>query len=260
VPDSVLSKCMSARLKSVVLLLFHGPRTALTHELKFGVGGGPARRRIGEAAAHAPRREAGTHVRVVPVPARMSSVQEHESDDSTLDLAGPATAHAAQAQASRSPSSVSGMSELAREAERLVEALDTSDAQALAEAVQRSDSPVAAKLRSYQGKPLPAVQHDPAPSARSGSSGISELARESEELLNAIHASAAAPLVSLVCAVRPATAVLRWECGVSRVAVLPRIARCACGAETQGAFLRCAGGRSAAGGGASRSVSAQETA
>ena len=100
-------------------------------------------------------------MRVVPVPARMSSVQEHESDDSTLDLAGPATAHAAQAQASRSPSSVSGMSELAREAERLVEALDTSDAQALAEAVQRSDSPVAAKLRSYQGKPLPAVRAAP---------------------------------------------------------------------------------------------------
>ena len=141
----------------------------------------------------------------------MSNVQEDESDDnSALDLAGPAAAHAAQALsqaslaglASRSPSEVSGVSELAREAERLVEALDASDAQALAEAVQRSDSPVAAKLRSYQGKPLPAVQHE-LRSERSGSSGISELARESEELLNAIHAFAAAPLVSLVCAVHP---------------------------------------------------------
>jgi hypothetical protein len=62
------------------------------------------------------------------------------------------------------------------------------------EAVLRSESPIAAKLRSYQGKPLP--QHERAPTARSGCSGVSELARESETLLGAIDSAAAAPLVS----------------------------------------------------------------
>jgi hypothetical protein len=123
-----------------------------------------------------------------------------ESDDSTLDLRwtppGDAAEETATGQTSRSPSAVSGISELAHETEKLVESLDFSDAKALTEVVQRSDSPLAAKLRSYQGKPLPVQQHEQMPSSRSGSSGISELARESEMLLDAIHASAAAPLVS----------------------------------------------------------------
>ena len=135
----------------------------------------------------------------------MSNAQEQESDDSTLDLRWTPPADAAGEAAGRSPSAVSGVSELAREAEKLVESLDFSDAKALTEAVQRSDSPVAAKLRSYQGKPLPMQQHEQIPSARSGSSGISELARESEKLLDAIHASAAAPLVS-----HPQSMPLEW--------------------------------------------------
>lgn len=61
------------------------------------------------------------------------------------------------------------------------------------EALLRSESPVAAKLRSYQGKPLP--QHERPPSAHSGISGVSELARESEALLGAMESSTAAPLV-----------------------------------------------------------------
>jgi len=137
------------------------------------------------------------------MPASMSNrtLCLQESDDSTLDLrwtppGGDAAEETAAGQTPRSSSAVSGVSELAREAEKLVESLDFSDAKALTEVVQRSDSPVAAKLRSYQGKPLPMQQHEQIPSARSGSSGISELARESEKLLDAIHASAAAPLVS----------------------------------------------------------------
>ena len=133
------------------------------------------------------------------VSASMSNV-EQESDDSTLDLRwtppGRDAEKTAAGQTSRSPSAVSDVCELEREEEKLVEPLDISDAKALTEAIQRSDSPVAAKLRSYQGKPLPVQQHEQMPSARSGSSGISELARESEKLLDAIHASAAAPLVS----------------------------------------------------------------
>ena len=43
----------------------------------------------------------------------------------------------------------------------------------------RSSSPVAVKLRSYQGKPLP-QQQEQMNSARSRISGVSELERESE--------------------------------------------------------------------------------
>jgi len=53
-----------------------------------------------------------------------------------------------------------------------------------------SESPVAAKLRSYQGKPLPAQQQPD-----TSRSGISELARESEKLIMSLEASATAPLV-----------------------------------------------------------------
>ena len=61
-----------------------------------------------------------------------------------------------------------------------------------------NQSQVATKLRSFQGKPLPTQhQQEELPSARSGVSGISELARESEKLLEAMESFQASPLVRL---------------------------------------------------------------
>ena len=64
--------------------------------------------------------------------------------------------------------------------------------------VLRSSSPVAVKLRSYQGKPLP-QQQEQMNSARSRISGVSELERESENLLDKMDVSSVAPLVSSLC-------------------------------------------------------------
>ena len=95
----------------------------------------------------------------------------HEDQAAALEAAPTADAGPDAEETGQTALSPSGVSELVREAEKLVESLDFSDAKALTEAVQRSGSPVAAKLRSLSLSaegPAAGVQEEEAAAGEAG--------------------------------------------------------------------------------------------
>ena len=118
-----------------------------------------------------------------------------ESDSSTLDLVvtTDAASHpAAHAGGGASEPESSSAASLPPQADRMQRS-PAGEGELHAEPQED-----AVKLRSYQGKPLPPSHaHEQMDSSRSGASGVSDLARESENLIGAIDTDAAAPLVNV---------------------------------------------------------------